>query len=93
MVISARFRDVDSFSENLARVRLRGKDGYIDRTGRFVIPPRFEGAGRFSNGRARIWSDLRVGYIDKTGRIRFKNVGVVEGIDTILADQIEELRK
>ena len=64
-----RTNDVDSFSENLARVRLRGKDGYIDRTGRFVIPPRFEGAGRFSNGRARIWSDLRVGYIDKTGRI------------------------
>ena len=29
--------------------------------------------------------------IDKTGKIRYRNVGVSEGIETILQDQIESL--
>lgn len=33
----------------------RGKWGFIDRTGRFRIPPRYEGAGQFSEGVAYAW--------------------------------------
>jgi hypothetical protein len=32
-----------------------GKWGFIDRTGRFRIPPRYEGAGQFSEGVAYAW--------------------------------------
>lgn len=32
-----------------------GKWGFIDRTGRFRIPPRYDGAGQFSEGVAYVW--------------------------------------
>lgn len=32
-----------------------GKYGFIDRTGRFRIPPRYNGAGQFSEGVAYVW--------------------------------------
>ncbi|HEX8354646.1 MAG TPA: WG repeat-containing protein [Pyrinomonadaceae bacterium] len=42
-----------------------GKWGFIDRTGRFRIPPRFDGAGQFSEGVAYAW--LREGGRRKDG--------------------------
>src|SRR5688572_29314737 len=41
----------------------RGKWGFIDRTGRFRIPPRYDGAGQFSEGVAYV-------YISEGGRRR-----------------------
>lgn len=52
----------------LARVKLTGKWGYIDRTGRIVINPQFEEAGDFSEGLARVKTGGKWGYIDRTGR-------------------------
>jgi len=52
----------------LARVKLSGKWGYIDRTGRIVINPQFEEAGDFSEGLARVKTGGKWGYIDRTGR-------------------------
>ena len=46
-----------------------GKWGYIDRSGRIVIPPRFESAQRFSEGLASVALDGRRGYIDATGEL------------------------
>lgn len=53
-------------------VRVNGKEGYIDATGRMVIQPWFDAAYYFSEGLARIriadgdcW---KYGYIDKTGK-------------------------
>lgn len=92
---SRNWQGVDHFSEGLAAVRVsvknnrlyRGSEelkyGFIDRTGRFVIPPRFDRVERFSEGRAlfrqsskdRTLRDEaypftdRAGFIDAKGQI------------------------
>ncbi len=49
-----------------------GKWGFIDRTGRFRIPPRYNGAGQFSEGVAYAWlwegERRRDGIVDADGR-------------------------
>lgn len=58
------------FSESLARVKVDGKYGYIDKTGKFAIQPQFYSASDFSCGMALIMTENAMhGYIDKTGRI------------------------
>lgn len=42
--------------------------GYVDTTGKVVIPFRFSIAGRFSGGLARVQQDGKWGYIDTTGK-------------------------
>jgi len=44
------------------------KWGYIDKTGKFVIPPQYESAGRFSEGLAPINNCDEAFFIDKSGR-------------------------
>ncbi|MBQ8464031.1 MAG: WG repeat-containing protein [Prevotella sp.] len=63
-----------SFGEGLATVKeeMNGKYGFIDRTGRLVIPCQWWiGFGRFSEGLCPVcdWDTHRYGYIDKTGRL------------------------
>ena len=43
--------------------------GYIDKSGKFAIPPQFDDAGPFIGGLAAISKDGKWGYIDKTGKI------------------------
>ena len=59
-----------AFREGLKRVRLNreDKDGYIDQTGRFVIPPQFDHASEFIGGFASVRLGPRSGYIDTTGK-------------------------
>ncbi len=57
-----------------------GKVGFIDGTGRIIIPPRFEDVDDFSEGLARItittdprsYPFTKHGYIDTTGEIVIK---------------------
>jgi hypothetical protein len=49
------------------RLKASAKYGYIDRTGKMVIPSRFDGAGKFSEGRADVRIDGKWGYVDKEG--------------------------
>ena len=59
------------FSEGLAAVRVRGRWGYINRSGLFVIPLQFESALPFSEGLAPIiLNDGRGGYVDAQGLVR-----------------------
>jgi hypothetical protein len=62
------------FSEGLAPLKptIGGPYGYIDRTGKRVIPPRFDAAGNFHEGLAAVESGGKLGYIDKTGRMAVK---------------------
>src|ERR1035438_10068284 len=53
----------------LAKVKVNGRWGYIDRTGQFVIDPEFEGAGDFSENLAYVVVKHIYGFIDKTGTI------------------------
>jgi hypothetical protein len=58
--------------EGLYIVGEAGKFGFIDKTGKVVIPPQFQVAFPFSEGLAQIRSNdgtsLKVGFIDKTGK-------------------------
>lgn len=45
---------VDSFSDGMAMVEVKGQFGFIDRTGTFVIPPQFIDATSFKDGMARV---------------------------------------
>lgn len=49
-----------------------GKWGFIDRTGRFRIPPRYNGAGQFSEGVAYVWfwegDQRKDGIVDPDGK-------------------------
>jgi len=82
-VIEAKFVMVKPFSEGLAAVVFKESEnawrtvGYIDRSGRIVIPPQFSGEGvserGFSEGLAavKVYKDKKDqwGYIDKSGKI------------------------
>ena len=45
------------------------KWGYVDKTGKMVIPPQFDWGGKFSEGLAVVKWGKNVGYIDKTGKM------------------------
>ena len=44
------------------------KCGYIDKTGRLIIPFKFDSAGKFSEGLAAVRIKEKTGYIDATGK-------------------------
>jgi flagellar hook protein FlgE len=54
-VIPFQFVEARVFSEGLAAVTTQAGDGYIDKTGKFVIKPQFGGAFEFSNGIAKVF--------------------------------------
>lgn len=64
---------VNSFSEGLAPVKLKGKWGYIDRNGTLIIPAQYDDAGGFSEGLAPVKQKGKWGYIDRNGTWRFPN--------------------
>jgi hypothetical protein len=49
----------DRAAGGLAVVEIGGKWGFIDKTGRMVVPPQYEGIGGFSEGRALVWESTR----------------------------------
>lgn len=64
------YRWMNDFSDGLAKVEgYNYKQGYIDKTGKLVIPLEYSGTGDFHNGLVLISKDGRYGYIDKTGNI------------------------
>jgi hypothetical protein len=48
--------------------QLNGRWGYVDSTGKFLIPPQFDSAGTFSEGLAPVELDRRFGYISIDGQ-------------------------
>ncbi|MBX3245175.1 MAG: WG repeat-containing protein, partial [Acidobacteria bacterium] len=67
-------------SENWFPVRVDGKTGYIDRTGKIVLEPKYDGASYFSEGLGRvsvgrdtiITEGFSQGFIDETGKMVIK---------------------
>ena len=49
-------------------MRLNSKYGFIDKTGKEVIPLKYDNAFDFSEGLALVWLNEKCGYIDKTGK-------------------------
>ena len=64
---------VGDFSEGLATVKLNWKFGYIDKTGKEVIPLKYDYASEFSAGIAAAELYGNWGYIDKQGNWRLYN--------------------
>ena len=56
------------FSEGLAKVKLNNKCGFIDKTGREVIPCKYDWVNLFLKGLAKVKLNRKYGYIDRTGR-------------------------
>jgi hypothetical protein len=53
--------DSDIFRGGLARVKINGRWGFIDKTGKIVIAPRFEETARFNRGIAGAMLDEKWG--------------------------------
>ncbi len=65
-----------SFSNGLAPARkAKGKWGYIDRFGKFAIPPKFESAESFSEGRAEVTINRKRGFIACPQALILENIG------------------
>lgn len=61
---------IDAFSDGLARIHVQGgKYGFVDISGKLVVPDNFDEVGNFSEGLAAAYtsSSNAWGYIDKTG--------------------------
>ena len=60
---------VAGYSEGLAWVEINGKCGFIDKTGRLVIPCKYDEANDFSEGLANVKLNGKYGFIDKSGTL------------------------
>jgi WG containing repeat len=60
--------DAQPFFDEVAAIKVGGRWGFIDKTGRMVIPPQFAETYGFA-GLAPVKVDGRWGFIDKTGRM------------------------
>ena len=72
-MIQPQFDSVSDFYKGLARVKQDNKWGYIDKTGKEVIPCKYDVAIFFSEGLARIKLNGEYSYIDKTGKECFED--------------------
>lgn len=50
-------------------VHKKGKGGFIDKTGKIIIPLKFDAVGDFSEGFARVEINDKWGFIDESGKI------------------------
>ena len=64
--------DLGYFYEGLARVKDKGRFGFIDRTGKYAIKPQFLSAGDFSEGLAWAETAEGIGFIRKDGTFAIK---------------------
>jgi hypothetical protein len=65
-----RIQTLGDFSDNLARVEIDGRWGYLNRQFDLEIAPRFQAARDFENNLAAVKVDGRWGYIDRRGRFQ-----------------------
>ena len=62
------YDSITDFTEGFARIKLNGKYGFIDKTGREICPLKYDLVGNFSEGFARIKLNGKYGFIDTIGR-------------------------
>ncbi len=69
-IIPPQFDDAKFFSkDNLARIAIDSKYGFIDITGNIIIKPQFESVRNFSEDLAVVKINGKYGFIDKTGKL------------------------
>ena len=62
------YENVGKFNEGFAAVQLNNKWGYIDKSGKDVVPFKYDFAYDFHEGSALVEIDQKYGFIDKTGK-------------------------
>ncbi|HEY8690197.1 MAG TPA: WG repeat-containing protein [Chitinophagaceae bacterium] len=69
-VISPKYDNTYSFDElGLAKVKLNKRLGYIDKTGKEIIPIQYADVQGFYEGLSGVLIDNKWGYMDKTGKL------------------------
>ncbi len=68
MIIYPQFEDAGNFSEGLAKTKLYGKYGFINRENTVIIPREYNNAGDFSEGLANVELNDRWGFINESGK-------------------------
>ena len=67
------------FKEGLAKVELKGKWGFVDATGKEVVPLKYDGVGYFHDGLAGVRLDGKEGFVNKKGEevipLKYDSVG------------------
>ncbi len=73
IINASKYESISGFSDGLASFYLKEKNsllrGFIDKSGKEVIPPQFHNFRNFSEGLAAVEVEGKWGFIDKTGRI------------------------
>jgi hypothetical protein len=69
MAISSEFESSGPFSDGMAAVELNGQWGYVDKSGKMVIPPQFTFVSQFCDGIALTRRGEEWAYIDKMGLV------------------------
>lgn len=87
--ISCKYYQAGAFSEGLAAVQMNNKWGFVDKTGKEVIPLQYDGASFFSNGLAAVEKNSKWGFIDKNGKeiisLQYSGAGdFCEGLAAVL---------
>ena len=67
IVISPKYDNVESFSEELARVRFDWKFGFVDKTGKEIVPLKYDFVWYFREGLANVKLNGKWGYVDRDG--------------------------
>jgi hypothetical protein len=93
--IPLQFEVAEPFSEGLAAVRIEGRYGFIDTTGKIVIAPRFQAAGPFAGKYAEIRLDNASGIVNRSGKLvvppGFNRIIPFTG-DTFIAEHLRDKR-
>lgn len=58
---------VDCLKEGLAKVIKDGKSGFVDKTGKVIVPPQYDNVYSFDEGLAGVRKDGETFYIDQKG--------------------------
>lgn len=72
VIIKCQYDSTMAFTEGLGRVKMNGKYGFVDKTGKLVIPAKYDAAMEFNGGFAAVILDGKSFFIDKKGIDIFK---------------------
>jgi len=68
IVKAGKYDEIRGFTEGFAAVKLSGKYGLIDRTGKEIVKPQYSEVGYFHEGLVSVKKNGKFGYIDGTGK-------------------------
>ncbi|MDE7414248.1 MAG: WG repeat-containing protein [Muribaculaceae bacterium] len=63
------YNKLENFSEGLASIMIGGKYGFIDKSGKLVIPAKYSVLDSFSEDLARVEIGGKWGFVDKSGKL------------------------